>query len=173
MKKMKVAVLVILSALASVSGFVPASPIAKTSVALNAEAEHSRSAFLAAAGAAVFGAAIAPGVAYAMDQENVSTPTEVWETGKPSDAYKERKARYENARTQMTSNFPPIKRLTVERKSPVTRLDLNAPFFEGKNRMVTRIGNLPEGSQYSSQLFILQVTRRPTLDFSNRQCITP
>jgi len=28
-------------------------------------------------------------------------------------------ARYKNARTQMTSNFAPIKRLTLERKSPV------------------------------------------------------
>jgi hypothetical protein len=131
---MKITAFVILSALASVSGFAPAASTPKASVALKAEAEQSRSAFLAAAGAAVFGAAIAPSVAGAMDQENVSTPTEVWETGKPSEAAsKERKARYENARTQNTSNFPPIKRLTLERKSPVTRLDLNAPYFDGKS----------------------------------------
>lgn len=130
---MKITAFVILSALASVSGFAPAASTPKASVALKAEAEQSRSVFLAAAGAAVFGAAIAPSVAGAMDQENVSTPTEVWETGKPSEASKERKARYENARTQNTSNFPPIKRLTLERKSPVTRLDLNAPYFDGKS----------------------------------------
>ena len=29
----------------------------------------------------------------------------------------------------MTSAFPPQKRLTLERKSPVTRLDINAPNF--------------------------------------------
>jgi hypothetical protein len=120
------------SALALVSGFAPPASTSTTRVTLHAEAEQSRSAFLATAGAAVFGAAVVlPGVAAAMDQENVSTPTEVWETGKPSEASKERKARYENARTQMTSNFPPIKRLTLERKSPVTRLDLNAPYFDG------------------------------------------
>jgi hypothetical protein len=128
---MKITAFVFLSTIASVSGFAPSAANQKASLALNAEAEQSRSAFLAAAGAAVFGVALAPGVASAMDQENVSTPTEVWETGKPSEASKERKARYENARTQMTSNFPPIKRLTLERKSPVTRLDLNAPYFDG------------------------------------------
>jgi hypothetical protein len=129
---MKIIVFVIVSVFASVSGFAPSALSPTARVALHAEAEQSRSTFLATAGAAVFGAAIAfPGVAAAMDQENVSTPTEVWETGKPSEASKERKARYENARTQMTSNFPPIKRLTVERKSPVTRLDLNAPYFDG------------------------------------------
>jgi hypothetical protein len=129
---MKFSAFVVLSAIASVSGFAPAASGPK-SMALNAEAEQSRSAFLAAAGAAVFGAVVAPGVAGAMDQENVSTPTEVWETGKPSEASKERKARYENARNQMNSNFPPIKRLTLERKSPVTRLDLNAPDFNGRS----------------------------------------
>jgi len=128
---MKTSAFIILSALASASGFAPAASTHKSSVALNAEAEQSRSAFLASAGAAIFGAAIAPGVAGAMDQEFITTPTEVWETGKASDASKDRKARYENSRTQMTSNFPPIKRLTLERKSPVTRLDLNAPYFDG------------------------------------------
>ena len=53
-----------------------------------------------------------------------------WETGSPSAAAKAaRTARYANARTQMTSAFPPQKRLTLERKSPVTRLDINAPNF--------------------------------------------
>ena len=65
-----------------------------------------------------------------MAQENVGDPTEVWETGSPSaDAEKLRVARYTNARTQLTSNFAPQKRLTLERKSPVTRLDINAPDF--------------------------------------------
>jgi hypothetical protein len=58
-----------------------------------------------------------------------------WETGSPSsDAKAARSARFSNARTQMTSSFPPIKRLTLERKSPVTRLDINAPGFEAYKR---------------------------------------
>ena len=89
-------------------------------------------AFLVLSFTAVFGAIAAPGVAGAMDQENVSTPTEVWETGTPSaEAKSARQARYTNARTQLNSNFAPIKRLTLERKSPVTRLDINAPSFTG------------------------------------------
>ena len=65
-----------------------------------------------------------------MDQELVTDPTEVWETGSPSAGAKDlRASRYTNARTQMTSNFAPQKRLTLERKSPVTRLDINAPDF--------------------------------------------
>lgn len=127
---MKVSALFALSTLAVASAFAPTPSVQSSNVVLNAEAEQSRKAFLSAAGLAVFGAAIAPGVAGAMDQDNVSTPTEVWETGKPSDAVKAaRVARYTNARTQMTSNFPPIKRLSLERKSPVTRLDINAPDF--------------------------------------------
>ena len=87
----------------------------------------SRKAFFSAA-AATFAA---PLVANAMAQENVSTPTEQWETGSPTaEAAAARKARFSNARTQMTSSYPPIKRLTLERKSPVTRLDINAPNFE-------------------------------------------
>lgn len=53
------------------------------------------------------------------------------ETGAPSsEAAKLRVGRYTNARTQMTSSFPPQKRLTLERKSPVTRLDINSPSFD-------------------------------------------
>jgi hypothetical protein len=101
-----------------------------SNLVLNAEAEQSRKAFLSAASLAVFGAAVAPSIAGAMDQENVNDPTEVWETGSPSSAAKSaRVARYTNARTQMTSNFAPIKRTSLERKSPVTRLDINAPNF--------------------------------------------
>eukprot|EP00980_Cylindrotheca_fusiformis_P011881 scaffold2830_cov131-Cylindrotheca_fusiformis.AAC.2 len=127
---MKVSALVTLSTLAVASAFAPAPSAQTSNIALNAEAEQSRKAFLSAAGLAVFGAAVAPSVAVAMDQENVNDPTEVWETGKPNAAAKEaRAARYSNARTQMTSNFPPIKRTTLERKSPVTRLDINSPDF--------------------------------------------
>lgn len=129
---MKISVFAFIVSLGAASAFAPAPLTPKSSVALNAEAEQSRKAFFSVAGAALLGAAVAPGIANAMDQENISTPTEVWETGKPSAvAASERKARYESARNQNTSNFPPIKRLTVERKSPVTRLDINAPYFEG------------------------------------------
>eukprot|EP00545_Synedropsis_sp_CCMP1620_P014940 CAMPEP_0119002734 /NCGR_PEP_ID=MMETSP1176-20130426/86_1 /TAXON_ID=265551 /ORGANISM="Synedropsis recta cf, Strain CCMP1620" /LENGTH=124 /DNA_ID=CAMNT_0006954245 /DNA_START=72 /DNA_END=446 /DNA_ORIENTATION=- len=89
----------------------------------------SRKGFFSAAAATL----AAPLVASAgtMGQENVSSPTEVWETGSPSaEAYAARKARFSNSRTQMDSSFPPIKRLTLERKSPVTRLDINAPNFD-------------------------------------------
>ncbi|GMH75672.1 hypothetical protein TL16_g06836 [Triparma laevis f. inornata] len=64
-----------------------------------------------------------------MDQELVTGPTETWETGKPTQT--DRVARYTNARNQLNSNFAPIKRLNLERKSPVTRLDLNSPGFQG------------------------------------------
>eukprot|EP00526_Cylindrotheca_closterium_P019932 CAMPEP_0113615944 /NCGR_PEP_ID=MMETSP0017_2-20120614/7972_1 /TAXON_ID=2856 /ORGANISM="Cylindrotheca closterium" /LENGTH=138 /DNA_ID=CAMNT_0000525217 /DNA_START=212 /DNA_END=628 /DNA_ORIENTATION=- /assembly_acc=CAM_ASM_000147 len=125
---MKLSVFATLSILAVSSAFAPAPSAQNSKVVLNAE--QSRMEFLSAAGLAVFGAAVAPGVAGAMDQDNVSDPTEVWETGKPSaDAKSARAVRYASARTQMTSNFPPIKRTTLERKSPVTRLDINAPYF--------------------------------------------
>ena len=126
---MKFTAFVFLAALAGTSAFAPAASTNKNSnVVLNAEAEQSRKAFLSAAGMALLGGATAT-VANAMDQENIDTPTEVWETGKPSKT--DRADRFSNARNQLNSNFPPIKRLTLERKSPVTRLDLNAPYFEG------------------------------------------
>jgi len=127
---MKLSLVAILSTLAVTSAFAPAPVAQRSNVALNAEPEQSRKAFLSAAGLAAFGAFVAPGAAGAMDQENVSTPTEQWETGSPTAAAeKDRMARYTNARTQMNSNFAPIKRLTLERKSPVTRLDINYPDF--------------------------------------------
>jgi hypothetical protein len=127
---MKFSVLAILSTLAVASAFAPVANMQKASVVMNAEPEQSRKAFLSAAGMAMFGAVVAPGIAGAMDQDNVSAPTEQWETGTPTPAAEaSRKERYTNARTQMTSNFPPIKRLNLERKSPVTRLDINAPDF--------------------------------------------
>ena len=102
--------------LSTVSAFAPVANVQKSTTALNAE--QSRQAFISAAGAAIFGAAVAPAVA--MDQELVTSPTEQWETGSPtSSAEKDRIARYTNARTQLTSNFAPIKRLNLERKSPV------------------------------------------------------
>jgi hypothetical protein len=117
---MKFSLLAAFSMLAAVSAFAPTTSMHKSSTVLKAEAEHSRKAFLATAALSIFGAAAAP--AFAMDQELVTSPTEQWETGKPTPAAeKDRVARYSNARTQMTSNFPPIKRLTLERKSPVVR----------------------------------------------------
>ena len=127
---MKFSVLAILSTLAVASAFAPATNMQKATVVMNAEPEQSRKAFMSAAGMAIFGAVVAPSIAGAMDQDNVSDPTEQWETGAPTAAVEAaRLERYKNARTQMTSNFPPIKRLNLERKSPVTRLDINAPDF--------------------------------------------
>mmetsp|Transcript_111 Transcript_111/g.156 ORF Transcript_111/g.156 Transcript_111/m.156 type:complete len:141 (+) Transcript_111:121-543(+) len=127
---MKLSLVTIFATLASSAAFTSTSSAPRTT-SLNAESQ-SRKAFLGAAAAAVFGVA-APAFAGTMDQENVSDPTEVWETGKPSaEAKAARVARYQytNARTQMNSNFAPQKRLTLERKSPVTRLDINSPNFE-------------------------------------------
>lgn len=129
---MKIAVAALL--VGSAAAFAPAQVAQTAATALNAEAD-SRRAFLGAA--AMFAAAAVPAAANAgtMLQENVADPTEVWETGKPNDAAKAaRIGRYTSARTQMTSSFPPQKRLTLERKSPVTRLDINAPNFEAYKR---------------------------------------
>jgi hypothetical protein len=117
---MKLSILTALSSIALVAGFAPSVPMQKASTALNAEpVEQSRKAFLSAAALTVFGAAIVTPV-MAMDQVLVTDPTEQWETGSPTPAAA--KARSEMvARTQLTSNFAPIKRLTLERKSPVVR----------------------------------------------------
>lgn len=124
---MKLSVIATLAALSSAAAFAPATQGPQTT-ALNAQMD--RKAFIAAAGASIFAAAPLVANAGTMGQERVSDPTEVWETGSPStDARAARAARYANARTQMTSAFPPQKRLTLERKSPVTRLDINAPNF--------------------------------------------
>ena len=113
---MKLFALVLASMMSAATAFAPAS-VEKPSSALNAEPQ-SRKAFFSAAALSVLG--VAAPAAFAMDQENVSDPTEVWETGKASAT--PRMDRYQNARTQMTSNFPPIKRLTLERKSPVVSI---------------------------------------------------
>lgn len=125
---MKLSVIATLSTLGVAAAFSPVQQVQKSSVVMNAEPEQSRKAFLGA----MFGAAALPLVASAgtMAQENVKAPTEQWETGKPTAAaLASRNARYANARTQMNSNFAPIKRTNLERKSPVTRLDINAPNF--------------------------------------------
>mmetsp|Transcript_24178 Transcript_24178/g.50662 ORF Transcript_24178/g.50662 Transcript_24178/m.50662 type:complete len:138 (-) Transcript_24178:363-776(-) len=124
---MKLSIVATLAVLSSAAAFAPASQ-GSQSTALNAQMD--RKAFIAAAGASIFAAAPLVANAGTMGQERVTDPTEVWETGSPSAKAREaRTARYANARTQMDSAFPPIKRLSLERKSPVTRLDINAPNF--------------------------------------------
>jgi len=114
---MKLSIVSTLAALCTVSGFAPTIPESNGS-ALNVV---DRKAFLGAAAAFV---AAAPAIA--MDQVLVTDPTEQWETGKPTpEAKAAREQRFKNARTQMDSNFPPIKRLKLERKSPVVS-DSNA-----------------------------------------------
>lgn len=127
---MKYSAVIILSVLATVSAFAPSKSVSRNGFELNAEQLQSRRNFFSAAsGTAVL---LSPCIAKAMDQENVVTKTEQWETGlPPNEVYNDRMARYTNARNQNNSNFAPIKRLTLERKSPVTRLDLNAPNFDG------------------------------------------
>ena len=115
-------IIALLSTLAACcSAFSPSSSSKAPTTALNAE--MSRMAFVSAAAASVFGVAMAQQpAAFAMDQENIDDPTEQWETGSPTASAKElRKTRFTSARTQNTSNYPPIKRLTLERKSPVVR----------------------------------------------------
>lgn len=126
---MKLSIVAVLATIGSAAAFAPSAVNSHASTKLEAEPQ-SRKAFIGAAAAAVFAGVPAIANAGTMVQENVKDPTEVWETGKPSsDAAKARAARFTNARTQMNSSFPPIKRLTLERKSPVTRLDINAPNF--------------------------------------------
>jgi hypothetical protein len=115
---MKLSILTFFASLVVASAFAPSANTKQSSVVMHAE--HSRAAFFSAAAAGVFGV-VAP--VLAMDQELVTDPTEQWETGSPTaSAETARMARYTNARTQMTSNFAPIKRLTLERKSPVVRI---------------------------------------------------
>ena len=74
---------------------------------------------------------VIPSASNAMDQANIQAKTETWETGSPMNSFRDGDNLYKDARTQLNSNFAPIKRLTLERKSPVTRLDLNSPGFSG------------------------------------------
>ena len=71
---MKLSLLTVLSTIAAASAFAPVPAPQQSNVVLNAESQ-SRKDFLSAAGLAVFGAVVAPGVAGAMDQDNVSDPT--------------------------------------------------------------------------------------------------
>jgi len=161
---MKLFVLALFSTIAAAAAFAPATPVKQSAVVMNAEAEQSRKAFLSAAALAVFGAAAAP--AFAMDQDNVNDPTEQWETGTPTPkAESARMSRYTNARTQMTSNFAPIKRLTLERKSPVVsswyydivlRLLFHSPFA------VTDINTHVVHNLYRLAWILTRPTLRPT-----------
>ena len=128
---MKLSAVAIIATLGYASAFTAnSSSSQRTSIIMNSESQ-SRKAFLGAAASAIFAGIPAVATAGTMAQENVSDPTEQWETGSPTpEAKSARGARYTNARTQLTSNFAPQKRLTLERKSPVTRLDINAPSFE-------------------------------------------
>lgn len=140
---MKLTIFAIL--VASVAAFAPVAIVKTSHVVMQAEpVEQSRKAFLSAAALSVFGAAVVAPNAMAMDWEYVPSPSEAWETGSPSaDAKSDRVARYTNAKTQMTSNYPSIKRLTLERKSPVTRLDLNSPNFDGYRKTLPGLFGAP------------------------------
>ncbi|GMI33372.1 hypothetical protein TrCOL_g786 [Triparma columacea] len=106
-------------------------PLLTLSYTINQSAKHPSSSTRKAFLTTLTTALVSPLVANAMDQELILDPTEVWETGKPTGGKAARDARYKNARNQLNSNFAPQKRLTLERKSPVTRLDLNGPNFTG------------------------------------------
>lgn len=117
---MKISICAFLAMFAFANAFTPQTQSTRPTTLLQAEAT-SRKAFLAVAGMALLGGGNVAAV-WAMDQENVDTPTEQWETGSPSpEAEKARVDRMSVRRTQLDSNFAPIKRLTVERKSPVVR----------------------------------------------------
>eukprot|EP00553_Chaetoceros_curvisetus_P007145 CAMPEP_0204612456 /NCGR_PEP_ID=MMETSP0717-20131115/542_1 /ASSEMBLY_ACC=CAM_ASM_000666 /TAXON_ID=230516 /ORGANISM="Chaetoceros curvisetus" /LENGTH=138 /DNA_ID=CAMNT_0051624549 /DNA_START=32 /DNA_END=448 /DNA_ORIENTATION=+ len=125
---MKLSIVAILATVGSAAAFAPSTSTAR-STQLNMDMD--RRAVFGAAAAAVLAGVPAIANAGTMDQELVKDPTESWETGSPTAAAeKARVGRYTNARTQLNSNFAPIKRTTLERKSPVTRLDINAPNFD-------------------------------------------
>lgn len=177
---MKIFALAFLSALASCAAFAPSVSVKQSTVILNAESEQSRKAFLSAAAASVFGVAVAP--AFAMDQDNVDDPTEQWETGSPTaSAESARMARYTNARTQMTSNFAPIKRLTLERKSPVVRFVCECSHVWGEVACVLWLLLLTDLCSstcalsrlaWTSMLPLSMPTRRPTRDSSLPLAVT-
>mmetsp|Transcript_33446 Transcript_33446/g.40073 ORF Transcript_33446/g.40073 Transcript_33446/m.40073 type:complete len:147 (-) Transcript_33446:405-845(-) len=128
---MKLSVIAILGTVGSTLAFAPASITDRTTVATNAEVpSQSRKAFFGTVAASVLASVPVVANAGTMSQELVLDKTEQWETGSPTAAAKvARNERFKNARNQNTSNFAPIKRLTLERKSPVERLDINAPNF--------------------------------------------
>jgi len=128
---MKLSVIAILATVGSTLAFAPASITDHTTVAMNAEVpSQSRKAFFGAVAAGVLASVPLVANAGTMSQELVLDKTEQWETGSPTAAAKvARNERFQNARNQNNSNFAPIKRLTLERKSPVERLDISAPNF--------------------------------------------
>ena len=171
---MKLSLFTSLSLIAVAAGFAPTS-VQKASTALNAEVDQSRKAFFSAAAATVFGAAVA-GPAMAMDQVLVTDPTEQWETGKPTPAAaKARADRFKNARTARNSNFAPIKRLTVERKSPVVSFLIGSSLFvylSFVERSFSTCFSLSLNRPVLiSMLPVLKLTRALTLDSSNRHNI--
>jgi len=128
---MKLLLIAVFGIIGSAVAFVPTSTMEHATVAMSAEVpSQSRKAFVGIVAASVFAGLPVVANAGTMSQELVTDKTEQWETGRPTaDAKVARDARFKNARTQMNSNFAPIKRLTLERKSPVERLDINAPDF--------------------------------------------
>lgn len=126
---MKISVISTALLVGSANAFTPSINKSRTSVALQASSGR-RSFFQNALTAATFVALPSIVNAGTMAQENIDDPTERWETGSPGkEAEALRTTRNTAARTQMTSNFAPQKRLTLERVSPVTRLDINYPDF--------------------------------------------
>ena len=108
---MKLSTVLTFGLFVSASAFVPA-PL--TPLSPSALSAVSRSDFLKAAAGLAF---VVPSAASAMDQANIVARTETWETGKAVNAFRDQDGLYSNARTQMTSNFAPIKRLTLERRT--------------------------------------------------------
>mmetsp|Transcript_27172 Transcript_27172/g.38936 ORF Transcript_27172/g.38936 Transcript_27172/m.38936 type:complete len:148 (+) Transcript_27172:160-603(+) len=109
------------------SAFAPLATNARQQHEFVLQAESSsRKAFLSRAASVAVGAFLAAPVANAgtMSQRLIEAPTEQWETGSASaEAAAARKARAAG------DGYVPIKRLNLERKSPITRLDINAPDF--------------------------------------------
>jgi hypothetical protein len=91
---------------------------------LFSEAPQSRKAFIATTAVTILLTnSVNPRSAFAMGQELITDPTEQWETGSPTPtAEAARVARMTTSRSQMSSNFAPQKRLTLERKSPAVRV---------------------------------------------------
>jgi hypothetical protein len=122
---MKVLLVGILSIIVGASAFSPACTTSRQTNLLVLQAEaSSRKAFISSAASAVAGAFLVAPVANAgtMAQRTVTTPTEQWETGKAT-------PEVAAARKASTGSYVPIKRLNLERKSPVQRLDIGAPNF--------------------------------------------
>jgi len=128
---MKLSVITILGTVGSALAFAPGSVTERTTIAMNAEVpSQSRKAFIGTVAATLLASVPVVANAGTMSQQLILDKTEQWETGRPgAEARAQRNERFKNARNQNNSNFAPIKRLTLERKSPVERLDINAPNF--------------------------------------------